>query len=193
MSTASCCKTPFQKQKKVDLALWEHQIPGVRTSLACSCLRLFGCRVLTPNYWTIAGNVNFNFTGLESQGAFTDFEWSVGQYPGVADTIPIQSRADSTQRFVSYQTGLLVSFVTWATCKQPWLDTKIGSIYFLIKIEQLQLVRKSSRRGYLGLDWANLRLHNVVCKNYKESVFCSDRATKLAIPLQTTKSPGASA
>lgn len=67
------------------------------------------CRVLTPEFWTVPGNVNFNFTGLENQGAFSDFQWSVGQNPGVADTIPIQTRSDSTQKFVSYQTGLLVS------------------------------------------------------------------------------------
>lgn len=69
-------------------------------------------RILTPRYWTIPGNVNFNFTGLENDGPFSDFMWSVGQQPGSGETISLQSRTDSSQKFVSYQTGLLVSFFT---------------------------------------------------------------------------------
>lgn len=82
--------------------------------MICINDNVYCCSVLTPEYWTVPGNVNFNFTGLENQGSFSDFQWSVGQTPGVADTIPVQTRSDSTQKFFTYQTGLLVrTFSSW--------------------------------------------------------------------------------
>lgn len=75
---------------------------GLTRATACT-------RVLVPEFWTVLGNVNFNFSGLEEQGPLGDFQWGIGTSPGSLDIVPYQTLAGSSIRFTSFKVDTLVS------------------------------------------------------------------------------------
>ena len=68
------------------------------------------CRVSTPEYWTLTGQVVFNFSGLneDAPDRLQDYQWALGDTPYDTNVVAFTSVERTTSKFSSFNIASLV-------------------------------------------------------------------------------------